>query len=192
MLAILKESCFDCHSNETEWPLYARIAPGSWLMARDVRKGRSRLNMSEWGETDEEERTLDRESSWDEIQEGEMPPWFYLPMHPSARLDDKEKAILKEWLLKKRPAEPAVAVPAEGTTDSPPVEGAAAVVGAAVAGGAASKAVAGPKAGATKKQGKARPGKQPLRRRAKAGRPSTKSKQKAAARARGNRPRPNR
>jgi hypothetical protein len=98
--AILRESCFDCHSNETRWPFYARLAPGSWLMAQDVVKGRSRMNMSEWGETDEEERTLDKENSWEQIEEGEMPPWFYLPLHPGARLNDKEKATLKAWLLK--------------------------------------------------------------------------------------------
>src|SRR5687768_2493240 len=37
--AILRRSCFDCHTNETAWPIYARIAPGSWLIARDVKKG---------------------------------------------------------------------------------------------------------------------------------------------------------
>src|SRR5690242_170452 len=46
--AILKKACFDCHSNETAWPWYARLAPGSWLMARDVKKGRAHMNMSEW------------------------------------------------------------------------------------------------------------------------------------------------
>ena len=102
--AILRESCFDCHSNETEWPWYARIAPSSWLMARDVRKGRSHMNFSEWGDSDEDARAIDKENSWDEIEEGEMPPWFYLPMHPSARMTDEKKAILKKWLLAKAPA----------------------------------------------------------------------------------------
>src|SRR5947207_10994960 len=63
--AILRESCFDCHSNETRWPFYARIAPGSWLMARDVNKGRSRMDFSEWGDADEKERQIDKENSWD-------------------------------------------------------------------------------------------------------------------------------
>jgi hypothetical protein len=103
VLAILKQSCFDCHSNETAWPFYAKIAPGSWLMARDVRKGRSRMNFSEWGDTDEEERTIDKQNSWDQIQEGNMPPWFYIPMNPARALNDQEKAVLKEWLLKKKP-----------------------------------------------------------------------------------------
>jgi hypothetical protein len=96
--AILRRSCFDCHSNETRWPWYARLAPGSWLMARDVRKGRSHFNMSEWDD-DQEARNVDKDMAWDEIESGEMPPWFYLPLHPDARLSKEDKATLKAWLV---------------------------------------------------------------------------------------------
>jgi hypothetical protein len=100
--AIMRRACFDCHTNETRWPLYARIAPGSWLMARDVHHGRSHLNLSKWGDADEDERQTDRENAWDQIQSGEMPPWFYvLPMHPDAKLSDADKALLKSYLLAK-------------------------------------------------------------------------------------------
>jgi hypothetical protein len=104
--AILRRSCFDCHSNETKWPLYARLAPSSWLMVRDVKLGRSRMNMSEWGDVEEDERQLDKENAWDQIEAGEMPLSFYIyPLHLSARLSDADKATLKAWLLKdKKPA----------------------------------------------------------------------------------------
>jgi hypothetical protein len=46
--ALVKQACFDCHSNETEWPAYASIAPVSWLVQRDVNEGRAVLNFSEW------------------------------------------------------------------------------------------------------------------------------------------------
>src|SRR5579884_1852337 len=84
--AVLKRACFDCHSNETHWPLYSRLAPGSWLMARDVHRGRNHLNFSEWASVDADERQDDLESCWDQVASGEMPPWFYLPLHPRARL----------------------------------------------------------------------------------------------------------
>jgi hypothetical protein len=110
--AILRESCFDCHTNETRWPWYAKLAPASWLLARDIRKGRSHMNMSEWGEASEDARALDKENSWDEISEGEMPPWFYIiPMHPKAKLDDAKKATLKAWLLAKKAPEPKAEAP---------------------------------------------------------------------------------
>jgi hypothetical protein len=101
--AILRESCFDCHSNETHWPWYAKVAPGSWLLARDVKKGRARFNMSEWGDFEAKDKAIDKEMAWEEIEKGEMPPLMYLPGHPGARLDDAEKALLKSWLLAPTP-----------------------------------------------------------------------------------------
>ncbi len=99
--AILRRSCFDCHSNETRWPLYSRIAPGSWLMARDVHRGRNHLNFSEWGDVDEDERQDDLESCWDQVEAGEMPPIQYLyPFHMSAKLSEADKALLKGFFLK--------------------------------------------------------------------------------------------
>lgn len=81
--------CKDCHSNETVWPWYSSVAPASWLVRRDVGEGRSHFNVSEWGRD---------ENHGDEAAEllraGEMPPWFYLPMHPNARLSDGEREEL--------------------------------------------------------------------------------------------------
>lgn len=48
--ALVKRACFNCHSNETVWPWYSRIAPISWLAQRDVNKGRGSLNFSEWND----------------------------------------------------------------------------------------------------------------------------------------------
>jgi len=98
---IMRRACFDCHTNETRWPLYARIAPGSWLMARDVHNGRNHLNLSKWGDADEEERQTDRENAWEQVESGAMPPWFYVfPMHHDAKLSDADKATLKAYFLK--------------------------------------------------------------------------------------------
>ena len=46
--ALVKRACYDCHSNQTVWPWYARIAPASWLIQRDVATGHTGLNFSEW------------------------------------------------------------------------------------------------------------------------------------------------
>jgi Haem-binding domain len=99
--AVLRRACFDCHSNETKWPLYSRIAPGSWLMARDVHNGRNHMNFSKWADVDEDERRDDLETAWEQVSEGKMPKWFYIfPFHPSARLSDADKALLKSYFVK--------------------------------------------------------------------------------------------
>ena len=101
VLAVLHRACWDCHTNETKWPLYARIAPGSWLMARDVHNGRNHLNFSKWADVDEDERKDDLQTCWEQVESGAMPKWFYVyPFHMSAKLSDADKALLKSYFVK--------------------------------------------------------------------------------------------
>ncbi|MEZ6007977.1 MAG: heme-binding domain-containing protein [Planctomycetota bacterium] len=86
---LAKRACFDCHSNETAWPWYAHVAPMSWLVQHDVDDGRKHLNFSEF---DAPQRHAD--DCAEQVEEGSMPPWFYLPTHPQARLRDAEKQEL--------------------------------------------------------------------------------------------------
>ncbi len=90
--AIAQRACFDCHSNETVWPWYSRVAPVSWLVARDVNEGREKLNFSEWPPRDEDEI----DELIEVVEEGEMPMPIYLPMHPEANLSTEEKQALIE------------------------------------------------------------------------------------------------
>jgi len=101
VLAVLHRACWDCHTNETKWPLYARIAPGSWLMARDIHNGRNHLNFSKWADVDEDERKDDLETCWEQVESGAMPKWFYVyPFHMSAKLSAADKALLKSYFVK--------------------------------------------------------------------------------------------
>jgi len=95
--AILKRACYDCHSNETVWPWYSRVAPASWLLAHDVHEGRDVLNFSTWGRLEPAQQRKAMRETREEIAEGEMPPWLYLPAHPEARLSAEDRAALKEW-----------------------------------------------------------------------------------------------
>lgn len=78
-------ACFDCHSNQTIWPWYSNIAPISWLIQRDVKKGRRELNFSESNKSQEE-----AQESANTIRKGSMPPWYY----PWAGLSDAERQDL--------------------------------------------------------------------------------------------------
>lgn len=82
-------ACYDCHSNATVWPWYAYVAPMKWLVQSDVDEGRQHLNFSEW---DQHQRGVHKAAG--EIESGEMPLWFYLPMHSDARLTADEKQQL--------------------------------------------------------------------------------------------------
>ena len=95
--AVLRRACYDCHSNEVDWPWYSRVAPASWLVARDVREGREAVNYSTWNRLDAEDRREALAESWEDVEEAEMPPWFYLPLHPEARLSAADRAVLRAW-----------------------------------------------------------------------------------------------
>ena len=91
--ALLRESCYDCHSNETRWPWYSHIAPSSWLLTNDIEDGREALNFSEWA-FDEEEEPFVAVAIEENVRSGDMPPTRYLLLHPGARLSDEEKQAL--------------------------------------------------------------------------------------------------
>jgi hypothetical protein len=97
--AVLRRSCYDCHSNESRWPWYAHVAPVSWLVVHDVNEAREHMNFSTWDAYDAKERRKHLEEIWEEVEEGEMPLWFYVPLHPEARLGDEEKSLLRSWAV---------------------------------------------------------------------------------------------
>jgi hypothetical protein len=87
-------TCGDCHSNQTRWPWYSHVAPASWLIQRDVEKARAEFNVSEWGRPNQE-----GDEAAEELREGEMPLWFYVILHPDAKLDDAEKTRFLSGLI---------------------------------------------------------------------------------------------
>jgi len=81
-------SCYGCHSNETDWPVYSYVAPASWLVTRDVDEGRDELNFSEW------DRGQDAEDAAEAVADGSMAPGRYSMLHPGARPSDAEPELL--------------------------------------------------------------------------------------------------
>jgi mono/diheme cytochrome c family protein len=89
--ALAKKACFDCHSNETVWPGYSSIAPASWLIYRDVTKGRHKMNFSEWPTVGGGGLMA---LAAQKVSQGKMPPLRYTLAHSGARLSDAEKQQL--------------------------------------------------------------------------------------------------
>ena len=91
---LFKRACGNCHSNETVWPGYSNIAPISWLINLDVKVARAKFNVSEWGRQGKN----DGDEAAAETRNGKMPPWFYMPTHPEAKLTPAEKDELVKGL----------------------------------------------------------------------------------------------
>jgi hypothetical protein len=78
---VLVDNCADCHSNATHWRFYARVAPFSWLVERDVIEGRKHMNLSHWSELTPEKRDQLESKILLETKKGSMPPLQYRLVH---------------------------------------------------------------------------------------------------------------
>jgi hypothetical protein len=73
------------------------MAPVSGLIAGDVHEGRQQLNFSEWESYSGSEPSRKLKAIADEIRDGEMPPWYYSPMHRESRLSSSERDLILSW-----------------------------------------------------------------------------------------------
>ena len=92
---VLAAKCADCHSNETRWPVYARLAPGSWLIERDITHARAKMNLSHWEAMSSEERDVLIGKMIHETNNGEMPPLQYRVLHWGANLTTIDLTALR-------------------------------------------------------------------------------------------------
>jgi len=95
--SVFDRSCRDCHSNDTTWPWYSRVAPMSFLVVDDVKEGRAHLNFSEWGKLDARRSARRLEEICDEVKSGNMPDRKYTLIHPSAKLSPDEVQAICGW-----------------------------------------------------------------------------------------------
>ena len=95
---IIKGACYDCHSNETKYPGYSKIAPISWMIKNHVTEAREHLNFSDWGNYNSTAQTHIIKESVEEIEEGGMPLKSYKMMHSDARINDAQKRLLTDWM----------------------------------------------------------------------------------------------
>ncbi len=95
--ALAVRACFDCHSNETQWPWYTHVAPISMMVYQDVVKGREAVNFSNWN--DEAWTSKQTERMIEVINKNQMPLPYYLILHPTANLSSAEKGQLVNGMI---------------------------------------------------------------------------------------------
>jgi hypothetical protein len=97
---ILRRACMDCHSNETRWPWYSRVAPISWGVEKDVMRARKAMNLSEWtiGPGRRPGKAIGYfQAMCSGVTEGRMPPRKYTLLHKESRLSAADRQTLCEW-----------------------------------------------------------------------------------------------
>ena len=91
---VLVTKCADCHSNETRWPAYARVAPGSWLIERDIVEARRKMNLSNWEQLPAEAQDVLIAKIIHEAKSGDMPPPQYRLLHWETKLTPADVTTL--------------------------------------------------------------------------------------------------
>ena len=94
---ILKNACYDCHSNEVEYPKYAYVAPISWTVKDHINEGRKHLNFSEWGTYNKELKENAVEKTISSVRDLQMPLSSYINYHPKANLTTKQRKQLENY-----------------------------------------------------------------------------------------------
>lgn len=97
VVAVFERSCYDCHSNLTEWPWYSHLPPASWVVGNHVVRGREHLNFSTWGTLGEGNRKHLAMEIVEEIESGEMPLSGYIRLHSDAALSPDDVDVLHGW-----------------------------------------------------------------------------------------------
>lgn len=99
---ILARSCNDCHTQQTRFPWYSRVAPFSWMLADHIREGRDHLNFSDWAAYDAEEQDVYLQNICRITKRGAMPIPSYLYIHRDAKLSGADVKTLCDWTQAER------------------------------------------------------------------------------------------
>jgi len=94
---VFERACQDCHSNNTQWPWYARVAPVSWMVTSDVERGRAFMNLSDWPRYSTSRQLGYLAAMANATRNQAMPPRVYSTLHPHARLTDAERGLIANW-----------------------------------------------------------------------------------------------
>ena len=99
---VIANKCIDCHSEQTRWPIYSRLAPASWLLEHDIVEARSHWNLSRWNVYSPEEQMKLLSKVGLKAKLAAMPPARYTLLHPGSKLTPTESIALYEWTRTER------------------------------------------------------------------------------------------
>lgn len=94
---LLRNDCYDCHSNNTNYPWYINVQPVGWILANHISNGKKELNFSDFGSYTNRRQQSKLKAIASQIKDSEMPLYSYTVMHKNARLTKVEKALIIDW-----------------------------------------------------------------------------------------------
>ncbi len=96
--ALLQESCYDCHSNNTEYPWYNKLQPVAWFLEDHINEGKEELNFNEWDAYSNRRKNSKLKSIISQVKDDEMPLASYTLIHKDAKLSNSEKTLIIDYM----------------------------------------------------------------------------------------------
>ena len=96
--ALLHESCYDCHSNNTEYPWYNKVQPVAWFLEDHINEGKEELNFNEWDAYSNRRKNSKLKSIISQVKDDEMPLASYTLIHKDAKLSNSEKTLIIDYM----------------------------------------------------------------------------------------------
>jgi hypothetical protein len=100
--AVITNSCYDCHSNETKYPWYSNIAPSSWLLKNHIDEGRKELNFSTFATYEPKIQAQKLQECIEMVEKKEMPLESYFLGHQDAKLTDQQRKLLTDYFKREK------------------------------------------------------------------------------------------
>ena len=97
---LLQESCYDCHSNNTDYPWYNKIQPTAWFLENHIADGKEELNFNEWDAYSNRRKNSKLKSIISQVEDDEMPLLSYTLIHKDAKLSKSEKTLIIDYMKK--------------------------------------------------------------------------------------------
>ena len=94
----LQVSCYDCHSNNTDYPWYSKIQPSAWYLEDHIQEGKDELNFNEWATYSDRRKNSKLRSIISQIEEDKMPLDSYTLIHRDAILSDEDKRMIIDYM----------------------------------------------------------------------------------------------
>ncbi len=95
---VLRDACYDCHSNNTRYPWYSKVQPVGWYLQNHINKAKEDLNFSEFGNYSDRQQNSKINGIINQVREDEMPLPAYTLMHRDARLSEEDKKAFIDYM----------------------------------------------------------------------------------------------
>ncbi|MDN3677673.1 heme-binding domain-containing protein [Flavobacterium paronense] len=94
----LRTSCYDCHSDNTDYPWYSYIQPIRFFMDGHINEGKKELNFNEFGNYSNRKQRSKLDAISKQIKSDEMPLSSYTLIHKNALLTVNQKEEIINWI----------------------------------------------------------------------------------------------